>query len=459
LLNEIVSITGIDDKVLGFETTLKIEFLRRTMVTQRMSWAASRSTTRLEDKAYCLLGLFDVNMPLLYGEGATAFIRLQEEIIKLSTDHSIFAWDSTPNIDSERLLLAPSVSCFRNCGTVCRLREQTKPEPYSMTNVGLSIRLPVINTWIDDTIAILSCRYADDLLGPIGLSLQSTGGDKAYFVSSSTRHRCGKSRHGGHTYEGRTFAVDVKDIPQSTMMSTLLLLRQPPTDFSLPLAHETLDTFTNETATAVLIHEDFGSPGMSPPWMCLGFSIKALYPSMYWSKTLSNLPGRGKRDILLLPPKVHVGAIRIWYRATSFFITFGLEQRNWHQEALDCWINIRDSENDITIREMARREEKPHRVDGFAVSKYGKNKATLIPWRFPDDCLEVSISRKYVMGEEMFEVSGKVKKLTVSPSAITSILPPQTNADTTHHSRPAMIEWRDSTTTVIQSRFPVNLCG
>lgn len=61
-------------------------------VAQRMSWASRRQTTRLEDRAYCLLGLFDVSLPLIYGEGERAFVRLQEEIIARSTDHSIFAW-------------------------------------------------------------------------------------------------------------------------------------------------------------------------------------------------------------------------------------------------------------------------------------------------------------------------------------------------------------------------------
>lgn len=39
-------------------------------VTERMSWAERRETTRQEDKAYSLLGIFDVFMPLIYGEGA-----------------------------------------------------------------------------------------------------------------------------------------------------------------------------------------------------------------------------------------------------------------------------------------------------------------------------------------------------------------------------------------------------
>jgi hypothetical protein len=49
-------------------------------VADRMSWAAKRRTTREEDEAYCLLGIFDIHMPLIYGEGEKAFIRLKKEI-------------------------------------------------------------------------------------------------------------------------------------------------------------------------------------------------------------------------------------------------------------------------------------------------------------------------------------------------------------------------------------------
>ena len=64
-------------------------------VSVRMSWAARRRTTRIEDEAYCLLGLFGVNMPLLYGEGRRAFLRLQEEIMRTNEDYTLFAWDTT----------------------------------------------------------------------------------------------------------------------------------------------------------------------------------------------------------------------------------------------------------------------------------------------------------------------------------------------------------------------------
>lgn len=61
-------------------------------IAQRMSWASSRKTTRVEDTAYCLMGIFKIHMPLLYGEGEQAFQRLQQEIIRNSSDDSILAW-------------------------------------------------------------------------------------------------------------------------------------------------------------------------------------------------------------------------------------------------------------------------------------------------------------------------------------------------------------------------------
>ncbi len=96
-------------------------------VARRMSWAASRKTTRIEDEAYCLLGIFDINMPPLYSEGRKAFGRLQEEIMKKSVDSSLFAWDpftggpftGGPWLDGDaRPLLSPSPMYFANAGNL-----------------------------------------------------------------------------------------------------------------------------------------------------------------------------------------------------------------------------------------------------------------------------------------------------------------------------------------------------
>ncbi|KAI0779414.1 heterokaryon incompatibility protein-domain-containing protein [Fomes fomentarius] len=69
-------------------------------VARRMSWASRRRTTRLEDEAYCLMGLFGVNMPTIYGEGHKAFRRLQEVILKQTSDMSLFAWSAAQPLDT-----------------------------------------------------------------------------------------------------------------------------------------------------------------------------------------------------------------------------------------------------------------------------------------------------------------------------------------------------------------------
>ncbi|KAF2208602.1 hypothetical protein CERZMDRAFT_122414 [Cercospora zeae-maydis SCOH1-5] len=59
------------------------EVVKTASIAKRMSWAAKRKTSRSEDMPHSLLGLFSVNMPLLYGGGGQrAFLRLQEEIMK-----------------------------------------------------------------------------------------------------------------------------------------------------------------------------------------------------------------------------------------------------------------------------------------------------------------------------------------------------------------------------------------
>ncbi|KAF2093325.1 HET-domain-containing protein [Rhizodiscina lignyota] len=98
-------------------------------------------TTRPEDVAYCLMGIFGVNMPLLYGEGDKAFLRLQEEIIKTSEDHSIFAWAdelTSPCLYSG--LLAQSPAHFANAGHL-NFYHRGDLDPFSMTNRGLKIQL------------------------------------------------------------------------------------------------------------------------------------------------------------------------------------------------------------------------------------------------------------------------------------------------------------------------------
>ncbi|KAI0542827.1 heterokaryon incompatibility protein-domain-containing protein [Xylaria digitata] len=114
-------------------------------VSQRMSWASRRQTTRLEDEAYCLLGLFGVTMPLLYGEGRRAFRRLQEEIIKESDDESLFAWQG----GTDQGLLASCPAQFTFSHSIHRSIEPPMGDnagslPFAITNRGVRISLPVL---------------------------------------------------------------------------------------------------------------------------------------------------------------------------------------------------------------------------------------------------------------------------------------------------------------------------
>lgn len=106
LAPELKRITGIRAEVLAGGP------MTRCCMAERMSWAANRETTKIEDRAYSLLGIFDVNMPLLYGEGNRAFLRLQEEIIRRHEDLSLLAWNM-PSMDAvDDSVLAPEPNGF-----------------------------------------------------------------------------------------------------------------------------------------------------------------------------------------------------------------------------------------------------------------------------------------------------------------------------------------------------------
>lgn len=130
-----------------------------------MAWAANRTTTRLEDEAYCLLGIFQVNMPMLYGEGKNAFRRLQEEIIKQSDDQTLFAWHDDRDI---KPVLAPSVSCFEGLHDLkCIYATNDSRFGHTLSNSGLNIKLMLIPWDMDIYVAPLSCGRA--LFKPQGL--------------------------------------------------------------------------------------------------------------------------------------------------------------------------------------------------------------------------------------------------------------------------------------------------
>jgi hypothetical protein len=150
LREEIAVITRIDSRVLDGEAPTN-----RT-IAERMSWASDRITSRVEDTAYSLMGIFDVFLPMLYGEGDRAFVRLQEEIMKQSEDYTIFAWKSagpgpssrgifarSPSEFTGRLHIADNISPSIPAISQYRALDHHLYDPAAMTSRGLLITLPL----------------------------------------------------------------------------------------------------------------------------------------------------------------------------------------------------------------------------------------------------------------------------------------------------------------------------
>lgn len=199
LRHELSDITGIDVDVLEDS-----ELLPTIPVGRRMSWAAARKTTRVEDIAYCLLGIFGVNMPMIYGENKNAFLRLQEEIAKSTNDLTLFAWtsqdgsgiDRRPTHQSQhgkdlRGILAQSPAEFVGCGRLKILRDRIAPaKDFAMTNNGLRIETTLGSSPDKEYVFALDCVDEDSRLKRLGIYLMKTESgyvrDRAYELFATT---------------------------------------------------------------------------------------------------------------------------------------------------------------------------------------------------------------------------------------------------------------------------------
>ena len=171
--------TGIDEAILNGESPSK------RSIAQRMSWASKRTTTRTEDMAYCLLGIFEMNIPLLYGEGDKAFLRLQLEIVKESDDHSIFAWPTLRR--NQPGLLAESPVAFTNCQDIKPVSSRKGRSLFTLTNRGLSMKFMASPFTTDTYLVRLDCvdrsllrtrQQADDFR--LGMFLRRLSEDDLY---------------------------------------------------------------------------------------------------------------------------------------------------------------------------------------------------------------------------------------------------------------------------------------
>ncbi|KAL6877747.1 hypothetical protein HDV57DRAFT_510232 [Trichoderma longibrachiatum] len=162
---------------------LGITSLHGASVAQRMSWAAQRQTKRAEDMAYCLLGIFNVTMPMIYGEGGEqAFFRLQEQIMKTTRDDSILAWGLSdgprkPAMDDKGELmggeiLATSPSSFATSAQIVA-RDHTPSPLHSLDVYGGSVRvhMTVSTTPGGETYGLLSCGPGSNREQVVGIPL------------------------------------------------------------------------------------------------------------------------------------------------------------------------------------------------------------------------------------------------------------------------------------------------
>ncbi|KAH8807235.1 heterokaryon incompatibility protein-domain-containing protein [Xylogone sp. PMI_703] len=162
----ISSITEINESYLSG----KADF-RGASIAERMRWASKRNTTRIEDRAYCLLGIFGVNIPLIYGEGTKAFIRLQEEILKWSDDQSILAWNPPPDAPKSDTtgILALTPAAFAESRDLVPVDIGKLGSHFSVTNKGLYIRLPLWKSSPES--ALLQCRQVNSTMTLVAIPL------------------------------------------------------------------------------------------------------------------------------------------------------------------------------------------------------------------------------------------------------------------------------------------------
>ncbi|KJY00606.1 hypothetical protein TI39_contig321g00009 [Zymoseptoria brevis] len=231
MVRELAEITRIDANVLRDR-----ENLMSVSVAARMAWAADRATSREEDRAYSLMGIFDVNMPMLYGEGRKAFTRLQEEIIKISTDHSILVWQGWEK-SHLTTLMAPSPYGFRYAHNILSWDSPGIDESFQLSNKGLRISLPAVQTPEHPHLltAILNCRYDANSLTQIAILLRKQPHGRIVPTRELTSTVCEISAAPNSTAKLSTLRnLDRKYLPSAEWMDLLIVREKPNSSSEAP---------------------------------------------------------------------------------------------------------------------------------------------------------------------------------------------------------------------------------
>ena len=199
------SLEGVVSKTTGIPVqALRGNPLSGFSVTERRIWAAKRKTTRKEDEAYCLLGIFGVYIPTIYGEGDHAFVRLDEAIDRSQTLSTIELSDSSQR-QQEGKLSMEEYNCLRSlCPSGIDYESQKNQNPLRVPNTCLwTLQNPKYLEWRDNDTKRLLWISADPGCGKSVLarcivdedlpSLFQTGPSKRvlyyFFKDTSTEQR------------------------------------------------------------------------------------------------------------------------------------------------------------------------------------------------------------------------------------------------------------------------------
>lgn len=233
LLGVLEEITRVPRAVLAKE-----ERLDRVSVADRMNWAARRETTREEDMAYCLMGIFDVNMPMIYGEGGRkAFLRLQEEILKQTQDDSLFAWRATDE-DATRApyrgLLAASPADFASDVSI-KSFYTSMAGPTTIQGDG---HVLLSCAKYDDGILGLKCTQGTDVSKIVGIQVIKRG---RHYLRSHPSSLIDKPHKNPAAYDPVMFERSVERSenkpPRDVYLCDALHLAEPPPGVRLVAVH------------------------------------------------------------------------------------------------------------------------------------------------------------------------------------------------------------------------------
>ena len=359
LLADICRRTGIPKEVLSHANDPST-----CSIAQRMAWAAERETSRVEDRAYSLLGIFGVSMPQIYGEREKAYLRLQRAIIQQSKDESIFAWSMGAGEYQETYsgLFAPSPLSFLHCSATCSIQGSSG---FTETNGELAITMKTFPHSMETYYAVLNCTeqgFADSRVA-ILLTRISAENDYVRVNKGDSKGRTLVAKDELKDFTAREIRVSLQPTkpPPSPIYGFWLRTLEPPgyTDCQIKILANGNQSATNvvcldnmQWGTAGVVHfeskinrikmDKYSSIGVAPStirdltgwskihWIKLGFD-RDFNPMLYLANDRARLVNMRQGLILKLPTE----------QLLEQAITAGLKSRA-HKEVFDNrWINFR----------------------------------------------------------------------------------------------------------------------